>query len=345
MSEHHPDMDLIMALAGGELAPEEAARIESQLDPEARAELATQRAALAGLEELRRPDMTTDESLRLRAAVREALHLERDRPYETVSRPGRRHWLARGLPALAAAASLVAVIAIAVNLADRPLDEQEAFEAAATMAPATTVAAATTAAAARDEAPTTAAMLEENVVAAEEAMAEEEVAEEAADMVADVEAATAEAEAAMAREAPAEAPTTTAATTPPVEVTDTTEALSAEDDLAADLGFTFSTDRPDDALRFTDMVIAERGDAAFPLTELEDRATAQGLICWAHVTDAADPGDEVSYMGYGLIDGQEGEVYRVAPVRADSQEAADEADPVILLFGYPDCRPIDFRGG
>ena len=47
MTDHHPDMDLIMALAGGELPPEEAARLESQLGPEARAELATQRAALA----------------------------------------------------------------------------------------------------------------------------------------------------------------------------------------------------------------------------------------------------------------------------------------------------------
>ena len=347
MSEHHPDMDLIMALAGGELAPEEAARIESQLDPEARAELATQRAALAGLEELRRPVMTADESRRLHAAVREALDLEPDRPRAIAPQPRRRQWFARLLPALAAAASLVAVIAIAVNLVDRPLADQEA----ATMPPATTAAAATTTTASRDEAPAMAA------AAAEEAMPEE------ADLLADETPTTAAAAAAMeaaefaaeeAEFAAEEAADSTAATTSTVvstgapttlAVTDTTESLIAEGDLPSDPAFAFSTNRRDDALRFTDAVVVERGEAPFPLVELADRAAAEGLVCWAQVTDAVEPGGYVSFMGYGLIDGEEGEAYRVALGPPDSQQAADEADPVILLFAYPECRPIDFRGG
>ena len=301
MSEHHPDMDLIMALAGGELAPDEAARVESQLDPEARAELATQRAALAGLEELRRPVMTADESRRLHAAVREALDLEPDRPRATAPQPRRRQWFARLLPALAAAASLVAVIAIAVNLADRPLADQEASDAAAPVPPATTAAAATTTTASRDEAPAMAA------AAAEEAMAEE------ADILADETPSTEEAEAAMeeaefaaeeaefAAEDAADSYAAVAATGAPttLAVTDTTESLIAEGDLPADLGFAFSTRRLDDALRFTDAVVAERGEAPFPLVELADRAAAEGLVCWAQVTDAVDPGATCPSWGTG----------------------------------------------
>ena len=356
MNEHHPDMDLIMALASGELPPEEAARAESELDPEARAELAAQRAVLAALGELGRPEMTAGESRRLRAAVRTELDLDHERSYATVPRVGRRPRFARALPALAAAASIVAVIAIAVNLADRPLDEQEAFEAAATMAPATTAsaelvttaaAAATTAAAA--EAETTIAMAEEAM--AEESIARETAAEEA-DMLADAEAAMEEAEAAMdevvlaQREQPDShaATTTTVATTrapTTLGVTDTTASFAAEDELPDDFAFVFSTDRPDAALVFTDAVIVERGEAPFPLVELADRAAAVGLVCWAHLTDAADPGDYVSFMGYGLIDGEPGEAYRIEPDRSRSQEAAG----LILLFAYPECQPVDFRAG
>ena len=72
------------------------------------------------LGELRRTSMTTDETRRLSAAVHRELDLERDRPPATVPRLGRRPRFGRALPALAAAASLIAVIAISVNLVNRP---------------------------------------------------------------------------------------------------------------------------------------------------------------------------------------------------------------------------------
>ena len=349
MTEHHPDIELIMALAGGELPPEEAARIEAELDPEARAELAAQRAVPAALGELRRPVMTLDESRRLRSAVRKELDLDRGRAYATL--PGRRErWptFARALPALAVAASLVAVIAIAVNLADRPMADEAEPTAAATRASQTTAAAAapaTTAASALTT--TTVAPAETTSAPAEESMAGDAMAygEVQAEEEMSVEAAAAldEASAALAEPEFAYAPaTTTVAATAPVTtvgVTDTTESFAAEAAaFRVDYAFAFSTDRADDALLFTAAVIAERGDEAFSVVQLADRAPAKGLVCWEYAADAADPGDEVSFMGYGLIDGEEGEAYRI-----DSPQQDD--DPVIHLFAYPDCRPVDFLAG
>ena len=340
MTEHHPDMDLIMALAGGELPPEEAARLESQLQPEARAELDTQRAALAMLDELPRPAMSPDESRRLRSAVRRELSLDPGQVHTARSQRRPRHRFARALPALAAAASLVAVIAIAVNLTGGGLDENEAAAttaaaqaAPATAAPATTAAAYT---AADVEEATTAAMEEEPML--EEAPAE-------ADMLAD--AAVEEAEAFAEEEAVEHAPTTTSAVTTramdAIGVTDTTEPSAAGSE--PDLAFAFSTDRPDDALLFTDAVIAEGGEPAVPMAELAGRATEEGLVCWEYVASAAGPDDSVSFFGYGLVDGEEGEAYRIEPGPARSQDGNDEEAAVILLFVYPDCRPVDFRAG
>ena len=344
MTEHHPDMDLIMALTGGELPPEEAARLESQLDPEARAELEAQRAALAALGALARPAMTPDESRRLRSGIREELGLDPGHVKPARQRRQPVRWFARALPAMAAAASLVAVVAIAVNLTDGGQEESEppaATEAAPSAAPAT-AAPATTAAYA--EATTTTAAMTEAIVATaadameEEPVAEEPMAEEAMAEEAMEEAAMAARDAADEAAAAETAPTTAVVTT--VGVTDTTEG-----EPPADLAFAFATDRPDDAVLFTDSVLAEAGGEAFPLVELADRAAADGLVCWVYVADGADPADGVSFMGYGLIDGEEGEAYRIEPGASLSQQDVDEEPPVILLFAYPDCRPVGFRAG
>ncbi len=352
MTEHHPDMELIIALAGGELPHEEAARIESRLGPEARAELAAQRAALAALGELRRPAMSPEESRRLRSAVRLELGLDPGHMYAARSQRLPRRWFARALPALAAAASLVAVVAIAVNLTDGRLSEDEAAAttaaAAASEAPAPTAAPATTAAAgtlAVVEATTTTAMAEEPML--EEAQAEVAAAAVAAVAVDEAEAAMEEAEA-FAEEAAADhAPPTTAAVatreTDHAGVADTTEPLAAES--RPDLAFAFSTDRRDDALLFTDAVIAEGGEPAIPVAQFADRAATGGLVCWEYVAEAARADDSVSFFGYGLVDGEEGEAYRIEPGPTRSPEGDDGEGAAILLFVYPECRPVDFRTG
>ncbi|MDE0167899.1 MAG: hypothetical protein OXS29_00035 [bacterium] len=346
MVDHHPDMELIIALAGGEMPPEEAARIESQLDPEARAELAAQRAALAALGELRRPAMSPEEGRRLRSAVRRELGLDPGHVHPARSPRRPRQWFARALPALATAASLVAVIAIAVNLTGGRMSEDEpAATTAAAAAPeaAPTTAAPTTTAsalAAPDvEATTTAAMEEEAML--EEAQAEAAPAAEAAAALEEAEAAMDEPEA-LAEEAAADyAPTTT--TEVLTRVTDTTEPFSAERE--PDLAFAFSTDRRDEALLFTDAVIAEGAEPAVPVARLADRAVARGLVCWEYVATAAGQDDSVSFFGYGLVDGEAGEAYRIEPGPSGSQEGDAEEAALILLFVYPECRPVDFSTG
>lgn len=350
MAEHHPDMDLIMALAVGDLPPEEAERLESQLEPEARAELDAQRAALAMLGELRRPAMSPDESRRLRSAVRQELGLDSGHVHPARSRRRPSQWFARALPALAAAASLVAVIAIAVNLTGGPDSEDEA-------AATTAAAAATTTASAAETAPATAAptTMAATYAVADVAVEEEPMLEEApaeADMLADVaveeaEAAMAEEEAFAEEEAVDHAPTTTTVVTTratdAIGVTDTTEPFAADGE--PDLAFAFSTDRRDDALLFTDAVIAEGGEPPVPVAELAGRAATDGLVCWEYVTAAAGPDDTLSFFGYGLVDGEEGEAYRIEPGPSRSQEGDDQEAAVILLFVYPECRPVDFRAG
>ena len=244
-----------------------------------------------------------------------------------------------------------------MNLTDGRLSEDEAAAttaaAAASEAPAPTAAPATTAAAgtlAVVEATTTVAMAEEPML--EEAQAEAAAAADAA--AADAAVAVDEAEAAMeeaeafAEEAAADhAPTTTAAVatreTDHAGVADATEPLAAES--RPDLAFAFSTDRRDDALLFTDAVIAEGGEPAIPVAQLADRAATGGLVCWEYVAEAARSDDSVSFFGYGLVDGEEGEAYRIEPGPTRSPEGDDGEGAAILLFVYPECRPVDFRTG
>ena len=90
--------------------------------------------------------MSPDESRRLRSAVRQELGLDPGHVHAARSQRRPKQWFARALPALAAAASLVAVIAIAVNLTGGGLDEDEAAATtAAAQAAPTTAAPATTA--------------------------------------------------------------------------------------------------------------------------------------------------------------------------------------------------------
>ena len=109
--------------------------------------------------------------------------------------------------------------------------------------------------------------------------------------------------------------------------------------------FEFSTDRPEEALLFTDAIIAEFGDETFPVAQLARRAAAQGLVCWKYVTDTADLGDGVSFMGLGLIDGEDAEAYRIESSLPGSKAASDKEQTVILLFTYPDCQALDFQAG
>ena len=361
MSEYHPDMDQIMALAAGHVPPEEAARLEAGLDADAKRELATQRAALAALGQLPRPTMSAGERSRLRAAIRDELNLA---PIRSPAPPARilrsrRGWFARAVPSLVAAASLVAVIGIVLNLGggsdeEAPLSDYEA--AATTAAPTMAAPAPETTRAALATTATTEAAAEEAQAASDEATA---AAAEAA------EAMTAEA---LMEEEPAPATTTTAAaaTTAPTtaaaaarkaELAAEEEAQAASDEATAAAAaeeaaaralrstFIFSTDRPHQALQYTSTAYAGSGLDPFPVSQLPDLAAPAGLVCWENAADAADPDAEVYFMERGLIDGVDGEAYGIA-VRSDSdEEEADleEADPgTLYLFVYPDCSRVRF---
>ena len=123
-------------------------------------------------------------------------------------------------------------------------------------------------------------------------------------------------------------------------MTDTTEPFAADSE--PDLAFAFSTDRPDDALLFTDAVIAEGGETGYPGGRTgRYAAAAEGMVCWEDVAAAAGPDDSVSFFGYGLVDGEEGEAYRIEPGPSRSQEGDDEdaaVNPPVRLSGVPPRR-------
>ena len=303
MSEHHPDMDQIMALAAGLLPADQAARFEEALDPEARMELAAQRAALEALGRLPRPTMSAEERRRMHAAVRTELNLEAIRP----PRPARQRyyrgsWLARALPALAAVASLVAVIGIALNLADGDDYEEVAAKTQATYAPMTTMAVALSTTEAPPAEPAFEDVEEEAVLYALPA-----VEEETAD-------------------AGVAAKTTTTESAAPTTIS----APTTESSRAAMLAVSFSTDRPDEMARSTEVPSGTGIEPPFLVSQLPDRAGRMGLVCWEEVAAAAIPEAMVSFMAFGVIDGSEGEVYRIE----------EENAIVIYLFASPDCRLV-----
>ena len=286
--------------------------------------------------------MSTDESSRLRAAVRAELHLEAIRRPETARREDRRRsWLTRALPSLAAAASLVVVIAVALNLTRDsyvseetrvPREAETADQAtSATLAPAPTAYAAQTTIISATAAPTTVGSIEGESfeAAADEAMLDEGPMDEVQMM-----------------EEPPEFGDVTDTTVSVTMVAAATATTALEEELSASAGFAFdfSTDQPGQALRFTSAAFILGDENPFPVSQLPEKAARAGLVCWENAADAADPEDEVFFMAHGLIDGVEGEAYRIEEEAADAQERDSEEDDVgvIHLFAYPDCRRVDF---
>lgn len=135
MADSDFNIDLILALADGSMEPDAAAAAEAALSPAEREELAAHRVALAALADA--PDVRLRDAERadLRASVRAEINLP-DAP-EAVAAPASPRptpWYTGLLPALGAAAALVLVVGIAINLGDRGGDDSA--EDFATDAPA-----------------------------------------------------------------------------------------------------------------------------------------------------------------------------------------------------------------
>lgn len=114
MSERDNHIELIMAIAEGALAPDEAAAAERALDDAGRAELAAQRAALAALSSVDVPIMSDAERHALRSAVRDEIRIDQPVPApRAVVRPP---WYARMLPVLGGVALLVVVVGVGLSV-------------------------------------------------------------------------------------------------------------------------------------------------------------------------------------------------------------------------------------
>ncbi len=348
MSDERIPIDQLLELVEGGLPEDEAARLEATLDDSDRRELAVQAAVRAVLGQLPDPELSDDERARLRAAVRAELRVEEARPEPSEGRQERRSWLARVIPSAAAAASVVAMIAVAINLVDTGPGQEAApaetgmvvAEQAADLAPVTAAPATTAAPAPAAEAPGDSAGLAEEATAGQAAAAETEAAdiaeaaeaEEAARAVA--EEAQAEAEMAM-EEALAEAPEA-----------DMAADIAMADEEAGGLGpgyvaFEVATDQPEEAramLEVLETLAAITEMSPVPVAELADRAGEEGLVCWQAAADLAGPSGVVTWMAPGLVDGVAGEAYLVAPGADDQAEAG-----VLALFVYPDCRAVALR--
>ena len=322
MSDERIPIDELLDLVEGNLPEDEAARLEAALDDSDRRELAVQAAVRTVMEQLPDPVLSDDERRRLRAAVRAELRVEEARPAPSGGRQEKRSWPARVIPSAAAAASVVAMIAVAVNLVGGPDSVQDVAhtESAAAVtgeATVTTHAAATTHAADMvDDAP-----------------AAEEAASERAAAAADI----AEAEMAMS-EAVQEA------SEPEMAADIDMDAAYAEE--AGGLGpgyvaFEVATDQPEEAramLEVLETLAAITEMSPVPVAELADRAGEEGLVCWQAAADLAGPSGVITWMAPGLVDGVAGEAYLVAPGADDQAEAG-----VLALFVYPDCRAVALR--
>ena len=341
MSDERIPIDDLLDLAAGNLPEDEAARLEAALDDSDRRELAIQAAVRTVMEQLPNPVLSDDERRRLRATVRAELRVEEARPAPSGGRQEKRSWLARVIPSAAAAASVVAMIAVAVNLVGGPDSGQESRLTDADMVVAEQAASATTAAAAPAPETTAGAAVSADAAAAERATATEMEAAmtedaAAAEIAAEAEAA---AEAGMAME----------------------EALaeSAEAEMAADIdmddayaeeagglgpgyvAFEVATDQPEEAramLEVLETLAAITEMSPVPVAELADRAGEEGLVCWQAAADLAGTSGVITWMAPGLVDGVAGEAYLVAPGADDQAEAG-----VLALFVYPDCQAVALR--
>ncbi len=344
MSKRHPDIDLILALAAGDLPPDEAARIEAGLDPASKEELATQRAVLNITQQLSQPELSRAETTRLRAGVAERLG-PRVSPRPSRFSPPGRIWrrASRALPALAAAASVVVVVAVAVNLGGTPEPEQPASSpssrTAAEAAPAS-LAQAPAEPAATTTTPTVPGSHQEALadVVEEEPphLAEERMAEEALEAAAQAEMAEAEtaAQAAMA----------SAESAMDVAVDETSEVEAAAYPVAS-----LSTDQLDYVLRYVESARDRAGDEALPVAELAKQAGELGLACGEAAAAEAEPYSTVNYLGAAWFDDERGEIYVIerpdsGPDPGSSLIILDE-DAVVLFLYSVDCRPVAFTDG
>lgn len=326
MSDERIPIDELLDLVEGNLPEDEAARLEAALDDSDRRELAVQAAVRTVMEQLPDPVLSDDERQRLRAAVRAELRVEEARPAPSGGRQAKRSWLARVIPSAAAAASVVAMIAVAANLIDTgPGQEAAPAETGMVVAEQTADVAPVTAA------PATTAASAQAPEAAEDSAGPAE-AEEAARAVA--EAAAAEAEMAM-EEALAEAPEAEVAAD-----------VAMADEEAGGLGpgyvaFEVETVEPEETrvmLEVLETLAAITEMPPVPVAELADRAGGEGLVCWQAAADLAGPSGVITWMAPGLVDGVAGEAYLVAPGADDQAEAG-----VLALFVYPDCQAVALR--
>lgn len=321
MSDERIPIDQLLDLVEGRLPDEEAARLQAALDSRDRRELAVQAAVRTVLGQLPDPVLSDGERQRLRAAVRAELRVEEAHPAPSEGRQGRRSWLVRAIPSAAAAASVVAMIAVAINLIGDADSGQEAAPTETRTVVAEDAGLVEAAAPAPTEEVSAADVLESGVA---------EESENTAQAVA--EAAPTEADMAMDETLTAQAPEA--------------EMAATEAEKPAGLGpgyvaFEVATGQPEEAremLEVLETLAAVTEMAPVPVTELAARAGEEGLVCWLEAAALAGASGVITWMAPGIVDGIAGEAYLVAP-RPDDQPGAG----VLALFVYPDCQAVALR--
>ena len=330
MSDERAPIERIVDLLDGNLAEDESGRLEATLDADDRRELAGQARVKAALEELPRPMLSADERGRLRAAVRAELRIDEEAgPDRSASRRPRPSWLVRVLPSVAAAATGVAMVAVAVNLVG---DGDTGPEAAVTdldMVVAEQAAPTTAAPPPSLDAPGSGADEDSTAV---EALADEAVADRS-----EAPAATKLADAGMEQTsvADAEEAMLAAAAAGMAEAEAAIEAAEAASEQAGEIAFELTTGRPEEARRIVGELAEKSETAPVPAAELADRATDAGLACWEVAQELAGEEGVILWMARGLVDGAEAEGYLVRPGSGDPS-----GDDIVALYGYPGCQAL-----
>lgn len=343
MSNERIPIDQLLDLVEGNLPEDEAARLEAALDDSDRRKLAVQAAVRTVLGQLPDPALSDDESRRLRAAVRAELRVEEETlPAPSEGRQEKRSWLVRAIPSAAAAASVVAMIAVAINLVGTdPAQDAARTETRTVVAEQAAELIQVTAAPATTGAPAAEALEEAAVPATR-------VAETTLERAASAETTAAPAELAEAEMMMDEAPdTATAAAAEPAEAE--AEMMMEEVSAAEDAGglgpgyvaFEVATGRPEEAremLEVLETLAAVTEMAPVPVAELADRAGVEGLVCWPEEAALAGASGVITWMAPGLVDGVAGEAYLIASGPDDQPGAG-----VLALFVYPDCPAVALR--
>lgn len=269
--------DHIMDLAAGPPGGPE----EARLPPEQRAEVEEQRAVRRMLSSLPDPQLTPEEQRDLHRAVHTAAE---ESARAVPAPPARRRRWSRAWPALAAAASLVVVVAVALNLRD--LGDTFTEQVAVTAAPQTTAAATrveTTAAPTTTAAASGADMMASAPESAVAPAAVDVVTEETADASAPEDAPQTDEDASQSNIAPQPAPVPTEA---------------AEREATFSLEWAEGLPRfweGDDAYSEEELADRAREAAAgrpdaFPLpySDLEEFAAEARLACWDYFATGTD---------------------------------------------------------